>query len=125
MGLTTVIVGLAKPDMFIIAIIANTTMGLLLPIINGSYGATLQAVIKPEMQGRVFAFIMSAAMLVSPIALIIAGPFADNFGIQPWFIIAGISCIVMGLAGFFIPDVMSIENKSKEEEAVNVATQPS
>lgn len=124
MGLTTVIVGLTKPDMFVIALIANTTMGLLLPIINGSYGATLQSVIKPEMQGRVFAFIMSAAMLVSPIALIIAGPFADKFGIQPWFIIAGISCIAMGILGFFIPDVMSIENKAKEE-ATNVATQPS
>lgn len=124
MGLTTVIVGLTKPDMFIIALIANTSMGLLLPIINGSYGATLQTVIKPEMQGRVFAFIMSAAMLVSPIALIIAGPFADNFGIQPWFIIAGASCIAMGILGFFIPDVMNIENRAKEEDT-NVATQPS
>jgi DHA3 family macrolide efflux protein-like MFS transporter len=124
MGLTTVIVGLTKPDMFIIALIANTTMGLLLPIINGSYGATLQAVVKPEMQGRVFAFIMSAAMLVSPIALIIAGPFADSFGIQPWFIIAGASCIAMGILGFFIPDVMNIENRAKEEDT-NVATQPS
>jgi len=115
MGLTTVIVGLVKSDMFVIALIANTTMGLLLPIINGSYGATLQTVIKPEMQGRVFAFIMSAAMLVSPIALIIAGPFADSFGIQPWFIIAGASCIAMGILGFFIPDVMNIENRAKEE----------
>ncbi|MBL8098790.1 MAG: MFS transporter [Anaerolineales bacterium] len=124
MGLTTVIVGLVKSDMFIIALIANTTMGLLLPIINGSYGATLQSVIKPEMQGRVFAFIMSAAMLVSPIALIIAGPFADSFGIQPWFIIAGASCIAMGILGFFIPDVMNIEHRAKEGET-NVATQPS
>ncbi|HCB02595.1 MAG TPA: MFS transporter [Anaerolineae bacterium] len=124
MGLTTVIVGLVKPDMFIIALIANTSMGLLLPIINGSYGATLQAVIKPEMQGRVFAFIMSAAMLVSPIALIVAGPFADSFGIQPWFIIAGLSCIAMGILGFFIPDVMNIENRAKEESD-NVAVQPS
>lgn len=125
MGLGTVVIGLVKSDMFLIALIANTSMGILIPIINGSYGATLQAVIKPEMQGRVFAFIMSAAMLVSPIALIIAGPFADKFGIQPWFILAGISCIVMGLAGFFIPDVMSIENRSKEEETINPATQSS
>lgn len=124
MGLTTVIIGSVKPNMFLIAIIANTTMGLLLPIINGSYGATLQAVIKPEMQGRVFAFIMSAAMLVSPIALIIAGPFADAFGIQLWFIIAGVSCITMGLAGFFIPDVMSIENRANEESP-NVTVQSS
>ncbi|HCR71532.1 MAG TPA: hypothetical protein DIW23_08825 [Anaerolineae bacterium] len=67
---------------------------------------------------------MSAAMLVSPIALIVAGPFADSFGIQPWFIIAGLSCIAMGILGFFIPDVMNIENRAKEESD-NVAVQPS
>lgn len=124
MGVSTAVIGLVSSDMFWIGVIANTIVGLLLPIINGSYGATLQAVIVPEMQGRVFAFIMSAAMLVSPIALIIAGPFADRFGIQLWFLIAGISCAVMGLFGFFIPDVMGIENKAKEE-ALHVAAEPS
>lgn len=119
MGLSTVAVGLVSSDMFWVGMIANTMVGLLLPIINGSYGATLQSVIAPEMQGRVFAFIMSAAMLVSPIALIIAGPFADRFGIQLWFLIAGISCAVMGAFGFFIPDVMGIENvKEKPQTAL-------
>jgi len=89
-------------------------MGLLLPVINGSFGATLQATIAPEMQGRVFAFILSAAMLVSPIALMIAGPFADAFGIQLWFLIAGISCTLMGIIGFFSAEVMGMEDRSKE-----------
>ncbi|MBC7875921.1 MAG: MFS transporter [Anaerolineales bacterium] len=110
-GLSTVVVGLVSSDMFVAGLIANTAVGLLLPIINGSFGATLQATVAPEMQGRVFAFILSAAMLVSPIALMIAGPFADAFGIQLWFVIAGISCAVMGVVGFFIPDVMGIESK--------------
>ncbi len=117
MGMTTVVVGLVSPEMFWIGVAANTTMGLLLPIINGSFGATLQAVITPDMQGRAFAFVTSAAMLVSPIGLIIAGPFADRFGIQPWFLIAGCSCVLMGILGFFIPDVMKIENRSKEDTA--------
>jgi DHA3 family macrolide efflux protein-like MFS transporter len=115
MGLSTVVVGLVRSDMFWVGVTANTIMGLFLPIINGSFGATLQAVIVPEMQGRVFAFVQSAAMLVSPIALIIAGPFADRFGIQPWFLIAGLSCALMGVVGFFIPDVMGIENRSIEK----------
>ncbi len=123
-GLSTAVVGLVHSDMFWVGLIANTAVGLFLPIINGSFGATLQAVIVPEMQGRVFAFIMSAAMLVSPIALIIAGPFADRFGIQPWFLIAGCSCALMGVIGFFIPDVMGIENRSKEQN-LYVAAEPS
>jgi len=115
MGLSLVVVGLVRSDMFWVGLIANTTMGLFLPIINGSFGATLQTVIAPKMQGRVFAFVTSAAMLASPIALIIAGPFADRLGVQPWFLIAGCFCVLMGVVGFFIPDVMGIENKPKEE----------
>jgi DHA3 family macrolide efflux protein-like MFS transporter len=113
------VVGVVSSDLFWLGLIANTIVGLLLPIINGSFGATLQATIAPEMQGRVFAFILSAASLVSPLALIIAGPFADAFGIQLWFLIAGIACTLMGIAGFFSSDVMSMENKTSRE-----ATEP-
>ncbi|MDP3450342.1 MAG: MFS transporter [Anaerolineaceae bacterium] len=109
MGVSLFVVGLVRSDMFWVGLVANTTMGISLPIINGSFGATLQTAIAPEMQGRVFAFITSTAMLVSPIALIIAGPFADRFGIQPWFLIAGCICVLMGIVGFFIPAVMNIE----------------
>jgi MFS transporter, DHA3 family, macrolide efflux protein len=115
MGLLTIGIGIIPQNLFLAGLIANTAIGLCLPIINGSIGATLQSSITPDMQGRVFAFIQSAAMLVSPIALIIAGPFADRFGIQPWFLIAGICCTLMGIIGFFFPDVMGIENRSTEE----------
>lgn len=121
MGLSTLIVGIVPSHLFWAGLAANIAVGFLLPIINGSYGATLQAAIKPEMQGRVFAFIFSAAMLVSPIALMIAGPFADAFGIQPWFIVAGLSCAVMGILGFFSYDVMAMEKdntKGEEQGAV-------
>ena len=116
-GLSTIVVGIVSSDLFWLGLIANTIVGLLLPIINGSFGATLQATIAPEMQGRVFAFILSAASLVSPLALIIAGPFADAFGIQLWFLIAGIACTLMGIAGFFSSEVMGMENKSSAEHS--------
>jgi len=112
MGLSTFIVGATPSNLFWVGMASNTVVGLLLPIINGSYGATLQAAIKPEMQGRVFAFIFSAAMLVSPIALMVAGPFADAVGIQPWFLVAGISCMAMGILGFFSADVMKMESSN-------------
>ena len=124
MGLATMIIGLLSSNLFWIGLGANTALGLLLPIINGSYGATLQASISPEMQGRVFAFILSAASFVSPIALMIAGPFADAFGIQLWFLIAGVSCTLMGVAGFFSQEVMTMENKGKEEPR-HVVAEPS
>jgi hypothetical protein len=63
-------------------------------------------------------------MLVSPLALIIAGPFADAFGIQTWFLIAGISCTLMGLLGYLSSDVMTMENKSNENPP-HAAAEPS
>lgn len=113
MGVLVFGIGVTPSGMFTLGLAINTIFGLSIPIVNGSIGATLQSSIKPDMQGRVFAFIQSAAMLVSPIALIVAGPFADRFGIQPWFLIAGISCTVMGALGFFFPDVMGIEDQSR------------
>jgi MFS transporter, DHA3 family, macrolide efflux protein len=124
MGFSTMIVGIVSSNQFWVGLAANSAVGLLLPIINGSFGATLQAGVVPEMQGRVFAFIFSAAMLVSPLALMIAGPFADAFGIQLWFLIAGISCMLMGVSGFFSSDVMTMENKSTTETQ-HVVTEPS
>ncbi|MFN8413346.1 MAG: MFS transporter [Anaerolineales bacterium] len=124
MGGLTFSIGIIPSHLFIVALIINTAFGLTVPIVNGSIGATLQSSIKPDMQGRVFAFIQSIAMLVSPIALIVAGPFADRFGIQPWFLMAGCICAFMGFLGFFFPDVMGIETSSKEK-SVNVDTENS
>jgi DHA3 family macrolide efflux protein-like MFS transporter len=121
MGLCTAVVGLIPAGLFWTGLAANSIVGFLLPIINGSYGATLQAVVKPEMQGRVFAFIGSAAMLVSPIALMIAGPFADAFGIQLWFLVAGLACTLMGILGFFSSNVMQME-KTRTSQPNQVPT---
>jgi DHA3 family macrolide efflux protein-like MFS transporter len=113
LGLGTTVIGFTPPQLFWLGLAANTLTGLMLPITNGSYGAILQSVIAPEMQGRVFAFIMSAAMLVSPLGLMIAGPVSDALGIQLWFWVSGITCALMGVAGFFINEVMGMEEEKK------------
>jgi MFS transporter, DHA3 family, macrolide efflux protein len=108
LGTGTIVIGLVPANLFWLGLAANTFTGLVMPVTNGSIGATLQTAIAPEMQGRVFAFILSAATLVSPIGLMIAGPMADHFGIQTWFWLAGAVCALMGVAGFFIPEVMGM-----------------
>lgn len=117
LGIGTTIIGFTPANLLWLALVANTLTGLILPITNGSYGAILQSVIAPEMQGRVFAFIMSAALLVSPLGLIIAGPIADTLGIQVWFWVTGITCATMGVAGLFIREVMRMEEEKTEASA--------
>jgi DHA3 family macrolide efflux protein-like MFS transporter len=53
-------------------------------------------------------------MLVSPLGLVIAGPVADALGIQLWFWVTGITCGTMGIAGFFLNNVMRMEEQKKE-----------
>jgi DHA3 family macrolide efflux protein-like MFS transporter len=120
LGLSTAVIGFTSSKLFWLALGINAISGLILPMVNGSFGAILQSVIAPEMQGRVFAFIMSAASLVSPVGLMIAGPFADAFGVPLWFRVAGLVCAFMGLAGFFIHEVMQME-----EEKQGLAAEPS
>jgi DHA3 family macrolide efflux protein-like MFS transporter len=83
--------------------------GFMTPITNGSFGATLQASIAPELQGRVFALILSLATALGPVGLLLAGPMADLIGARAWFWLAGAVCAGMGLAGFVIPPVMDFE----------------
>lgn len=103
-GALTFAIGIIPSNLFFVGLIVNTALGLCIPIINGSIGATLQSSITPDMQGRVFAsYQQSAAWPVSPLALIVAGPFADRFGISA-VVFDRRACAVMGAAGFFFPD---------------------
>jgi DHA3 family macrolide efflux protein-like MFS transporter len=77
--------------------------------LDGPVLAVIQSVIAPEMQGRVFTLINSAATAMAPLSLIIAGPLADRFGVQLWFVVSGIATAAMGISGYFIPAVMNLE----------------
>jgi len=54
--------------------------------------------------------LVSGATAISPLGVLIAGPLSDALGIQVWFWVAGIICVIIGIAGFFIPAIMNIEN---------------
>ena len=51
---------------------------LILPITNGSNQAIWQAKVPPDIQGRVFAVRRMIAQITVPVAMLLAGPLADN-----------------------------------------------
>lgn len=61
------------------------------------------------MQGRVFALVLSVATLMSPLALLVAGPLSDVLDVRAWYWAGGSACILLGLLGFVLPPVMGIE----------------
>jgi DHA3 family macrolide efflux protein-like MFS transporter len=112
------LVGFVPASAFWLAVGLMLVAGFMNPIVNGPLLAVVQTVVAPEMQGRVFTLIMSFASAMSPLGLILAGPFADRFGVQAWFVVGGAVTILLGAVAFFVPAIMHIEEEhgSKAEK---------
>lgn len=109
-GAGVMLTGVAPSGLFWLAVVGSALSSFMSPITNGPLGAILQANIRPDMQGRVMSLTNSVATAMTPLGLMIAGPFSDLFGIRAWYWAAGLLTILMGLAGFFLPAVMNVEN---------------
>jgi DHA3 family macrolide efflux protein-like MFS transporter len=84
-------------------------VGFMIPIVDGPISAVLQAKIDNEYQGRVTTLFGSIINLSGPIGLAAAGPLSDAFGLQIWFITAGILIFAMMLLGLFNKHLMNID----------------
>jgi DHA3 family macrolide efflux protein-like MFS transporter len=122
LGLGFLIVGLAPAAFFPMAVGALLFTGVMNPIVNGPVFAVVQAAVAPEMQGRVFTLMGSVAAGMSPLGLIVAGPVADTLGVQTWFVLGGVVTALMGLAGFFMPQIVYIEDHQKADAVVESGT---
>jgi DHA3 family macrolide efflux protein-like MFS transporter len=119
LGLGVMLVGIAPANLFILAITGNIVLGLMIPIANGPIGALMQSIVRPDMQGRVMSLVSSGATAISPLGLLLAGPFSDWLGIRVWFWVGGILCMLIAIAAFFKPVIMNVES---HHEVVTVPT---
>jgi DHA3 family macrolide efflux protein-like MFS transporter len=110
LGIGMAMIGFVPSGAILLAIGLMFITGLTMPIVNGPIFAVMQATVPPDMQGRVFTLLGSASAAMAPLGLIIAGPVADKFGVQTWYIIGGVVTAAMGLIGFFMPAVLNVED---------------
>ncbi len=103
MGISITILATASETGLYIGIAAMALFGIVQPIANGPLFAILQSTVPKEMQGRVFGLLGSASGFMSPIGLLLAGPAADTFGLQIWFLAAGVASLVMVPILWFLP----------------------
>jgi len=122
MGVGTLLIGLAPANAFLLALASIALVGIMNPITNGPLQALTQAVVAPDMQGRVFTLIGSLAALMSPLGLLVAGPVSDAIGIQAWYLIGGSACIIMALVSSGIPAIMNLEESGRAVQGARVET---
>lgn len=117
LGLGMGSIGMVPASMLWLAVVLFFIVGFTNPLVNGPVFAVMQAAVAPEMQGRVFTLVGSVAAGMAPVGLILAGPLADAFGVQSWFLIGGIVTVLLGLGTFFIPTIMNIEEDGRKRQA--------
>lgn len=122
MSVGTMILGAAPGTLFGVAIAGMALAGVMNPITNGPLFALLQARIAPEMQGRVFTLVGSLSSAASPIGLALAAPVAETLGIRFWFFIAGALCMAMGVSGYLIKAVRTLDDIPSSER--NLGMEP-
>lgn len=110
----TGLVALAPSNQFYLAVIGMSLAGLMNPFANGPIFAIMQTYVKPELQGRVFSLLESMVSAMMPISMIIAAPVSKWIGVRGWLTFGACGCLFVGVAGFFSPSLMDIEDEGKK-----------
>lgn len=112
MGIGTLVFAVAPATALWLAILGALLVGIMTTMTMGPFYAMIQTIVEPDMQARIFSLLSSVGSAIVPIGLLIAGPVADRFSIQVWFLFGGLLCTLMAVCGLFIPAVMQIELRS-------------
>ena len=116
-GVFIVAFSFMPPQLFLTAVGCVFVFAVFNAMANGTFFSSIQAVIPPEMQGRVFTILMSLSGGMTPIGLAFAGPVSDSLGLFIWFRIGGIVLVLMGAVAFLIPAVMNLEEEFEQPQA--------
>jgi len=111
LGVGCFIIGSTPHEAYWLAVVGMALVGIMNALANGPFFAVLQSIVPNEMQGRVFTVLMSVSMAAAPIGLVLAGPFADNFGVQFWYILSALLCGAIIVWIVLSPEILHLEEK--------------
>lgn len=122
LGVGALLVGFAPSELLLLALGGMGIMGLMNPIANGPFFAVLQRVVAPEIQGRVFTVIGSVSGGMAPLGLALAGPVADRFGVQVWYLVGGVACLILTGVMLLSPAIMRLEDARRPTTPIPPST---
>ncbi len=124
MGIGVLVMAIAPPAYFWIALAGMVIMGISNPIINGPFMAIIQSKVEKEMQGRVFSLVSSFCGAMMPLSMIVSAPIVERFGPRSWyFATAGISLLATVIS-LFSKEVMRIEDRAMQANESEMLIQP-
>lgn len=111
MGLAIVILGFLPTTGIWYAIAAMAIIGIAQPLTQAPLMAIIQGTVSLDMQGRVMGFLGTAAGVISPIGLLLAGPVSDWLGVQIWYIVAGVVALIAVPVGLALPALRDLDDE--------------
>jgi DHA3 family macrolide efflux protein-like MFS transporter len=103
------LMGLLPAGGFIWMLPLMFVVGFTVPLVDGPFGAIMQSAVDNAYQGRVMTLLGSILNLSGPIGLAMAGPVSDRFGLQVWYLTAGLLIFACLMFGLFNKTVMRVE----------------
>ncbi|MFL2079782.1 MFS transporter [Marinilactibacillus psychrotolerans] len=94
MGIALFISGIVSPSLFILFIVMAGLVGLSGPLFSAPFYAFIQTEIQPHLLGRVFSFVTSLSLLVTPIGYVVAGFLIELTSVASLFSIIGILIVI-------------------------------
>jgi DHA3 family macrolide efflux protein-like MFS transporter len=114
MGTFLTIFGLTPPNLLQVAIGSIFILAMSDAMANSIFGAILQGVVPPELQGRVFTLLNSLSSSVTPFGYALAGPVAEVYGERIWFLVGGPIFVFMAFIAFFVPSIVNMEKEAEK-----------
>jgi len=113
MSFSLFVSGFLPPDGFLLFAVCSWLMGISGPFYWGMYTPLLQSNFEAKYLGRVISLSSSIRLISGPLGLSVSGVFAERYGVEKWFLIAG--ALVL-FASFLCLAIPSIRNCDAKEE---------
>ena len=97
MSFSLFVSGILPPDGFYVFTLCSWLMGVSGPFYWGMYTPLLQSNFEAKYLGRVLSLSSSIRLLSGPLGLVVSGIYAERYGVEKWFLIAGVLVLVASL----------------------------
>jgi DHA3 family macrolide efflux protein-like MFS transporter len=115
-GAATLLIGLSPANSQWLPAMSMFFVGAAAAMINGAIMAILQSQVDANYQGRLFTLVGSIAGAITPLALLMAAPVAELFGIRFWYVAGGACCLLLAAAATFIPAIIGMEDGAQDAD---------
>lgn len=111
MSFSLFVSGFLPPGGFLVFAVCSWLMGISGPFYWGMYTPLLQSNFDAKYLGRIMSLSGSIRLISGPLGLSVSGVFAERYGVEKWFLIAGALVLFASLLCLAIPSIRNCDTK--------------